>query len=205
MTRIKSTPPAKGQIVNGYAHIVTAAVLAALTPMPLLAEGDKDAPAATAKAACCDAAQAPCCAGVANAGLTKVEFQVAGMTGATCESKVKSFLAKIQGVQESSACADSTKVAVAYDSAKVRDKDLIAAIRKAGFKVAAETVELQVDGMNCADCASKVGAAIAKLKGVREQKVGHEAHNAVVTFDPQKMSRERLTAAIGATGFKVVN
>ena len=205
MSEIISTQR-KVSIVRSYARITAVAVLTALTPL-LLAGDDSSAPAAatTAKTACCEGAAEACCATAAKAGFTKVEYQVSGMAGAACESKVKTSLAKVQGVSESSACAESSKVSVAYDATKARDKDLLAAIRKAGFKVQSETVELKVDGMTCAGCSGKVDSALGKLQGVKEQKVCHESKNAVVTFDPNKTTLDKVMATIAKTGFKVVN
>lgn len=168
--------------------------------------------AGAAKAdACCPAATATCPVSgattkLAPAGerLIQAQFKVSGMTCAACETSVTKALNAIEGVKEASACAESKVAKVAYNPEKVKDRQLAAAIRKAGFKVEAETIAVKVDGLSCGACSDKVGKKLAALKGVTEQKVCHESKQAVVTFDPEKVSTRDILAAIDSTGFKVV-
>jgi Cu+-exporting ATPase len=176
-------------------------VLLGALATPALAHDAAPGACPAAAAACCESSAAACCA----APVAKTQFQVSGLAGSECASKVQAALAKLEGVSEASACAESKTVSVSFDAAKVKEKKLVAAIRKAGFKVDSETVDLRVDGMTGAACSAKLDSALAKLKGVSEQKVCHEAKNAVVTFDPAKLSREKVVAAIAKAGFTVIN
>ncbi len=161
--------------------------------------------AGAAKDACCaEKTAAVTKAAAAHSKLVKVDYKVTGMTRGGCETKVKDALAKIEGVSEPSACSDAKQVKLAYDASKVKEEQLMAAINKLGFKVEAETVDLKVEGLKCGACSEKVSKKLASVKGVSEQKVCHEAQHAVVTFDPNKVSRKDIVAAIDGTGFKVV-
>lgn len=168
--------------------------------------------AGATKEACCASTEACCpaktaaaatCPADSQAKLVKISYKVTGMSCAACEAKVTGTLTKIEGVREPSACAESKQVKLAYDPAKVKEDQLMAAIIKTGFKVEAETVDLKVEGMKCSACSEKVSNKLAGVKGVSERKVCHEAQNAVVTFDPNKVSRKDIIAAIDSTGFKV--
>lgn len=167
--------------------------------------------AGAAKAdACCSAATATCPVSGATTKVTstgdrliQAQFKVSGMTCAACETSVTKALKAIEGVKEASACAESKVAKVAYNPEKVKDRQLAAAIRKAGYKVEAETIAVKVDGLSCGACSDKVGKKLAGLKGVTEQKVCHESKQAVVTFDPEKVSTKDILAAIDSTGFKV--
>lgn len=177
------------------------------------AAGTCPATAAAKDAACCASKEA-CCKTTATAAantcpasdskLVKVSYRVSGMTCAGCESKVTGALSKIAGVSEPAACAESKAVKLAYDPTKVKEDQLLAALNKTGFKVEAETIDLKVDGLKCGACSDKVSKKLASVKGVQEQKVCHEGQKAVVTFDPHKVSRKDIIAAIDTTGFKVV-
>lgn len=156
--------------------------------------------AASASAADCDK---PCCAKT-DAGLTQVKYQVDALACGDCEAKVTQTLAALKGVGTAQACSKEKLVQVAYNAKLLKDKDIIAAIQKAGFKVDAETVELKVAGMKCEACSGKVSQTLAQMKGVKEQKVCHQSGNAIVKFDPATVSRDKLLAAIGDSGFKVV-
>ena len=192
---------------------VIAVAALALAPTIYGAEGCSTTTAAgcPAQGECPMAAQAhgcpadcdkPCCA--SEAQLTKVTYQVDALACADCENKVNQALASVKGVGSAKACSKEKMVQVAYNAKLATDKDLLAAIKKAGFKVDSETVELKVEGMKCGACAEKVSDALAKVKGVREQKVCHESGNAIVKFDPATVSRDKVLAAIGDTGFEAI-
>ncbi|MGA1238740.1 MAG: heavy-metal-associated domain-containing protein [Limisphaerales bacterium] len=155
------------------------------------------------KTCCAEGAEKACCTDK-QAKLTKVQYEVKDMSCAACEDKVSKSLASVAGVGEASACSKEKYVKVAYDSSKVKDKDLMAAIKKAGFTVSSETVEVGVEGMHCGGCSGKVSEALAKIKGVQKQDVCHESGKAVVKFDPSQTSQEKVLAAINGTGFKAL-
>lgn len=164
----------------------------------------KDACAAGASACCADGGAKTAKAADKNDHLVRVSYTVTGMTCADCETKLTKALAAIDGVTEPSACAESKTAKLAYNPKKVKDQQVIAAINKAGFKVAAETLTVKVDGMSCGACSDKVSKKLASVKGVKEQKVCHESKQAVITFDPSKVSQKDVLAAIDSTGFKSV-
>ena len=58
--------------------------------------------------------------------------------------------------------------------------------------------------MACEACSTKVNKALTSLKGIyKVESVCHEAGQAVLTFDPTKLSKEKVIAAVDKTGFKV--
>jgi Cu+-exporting ATPase len=183
--------------------LVLALGLASGMSLGLQADEQGAACSVAAKSAC-SVAEGSACSVKAEAGLTKVQYKVSGMSCTSCEGKIAKALTKVEGVSNPSACAQSGLVKVAYAPGTVKDKQVIAAIEKAGYKVKAETVEWNVDGMSCGACSDKVVAALAKLDGVKEKQVCHVGKKAVVTFDPHTVSAEKVLAAIGGTGFKVV-
>lgn len=144
-------------------------------------------------------------AGVAQtAGLVKVAFVVDGISCADSANKLTKALNSIDGVKDATACAESKQAKLAYDPKKVKDAQMLGAMEKAGFKVKSELIQVSVEGMSCGACSTKVGNVLSKLNGVNEQKVCHVGKNAVVNFDPKKVSRDQILAAIDTTGFKVV-
>lgn len=197
---------------NLFKNLMTVGIASALPALALA--GDKDTCAAgaatcpaTAKTECCPATGATTTKAAApakNDKLVKVDYKVSGMTCGACETKLTKVLSAIDGVSEPSACSQSKLAKVSYDPARVKDEQLILAINKAGFKVEAETIAVKVDGMSCGACSDKVSKKLASVKGVTEQKVCHESKQAVITFDPSKVSRKDVLAAIDTTGFKSV-
>jgi len=144
------------------------------------------------------------CGANRSAKLAKVQYTVSGLSCGACEEKLTQAVAKLDGVSEPSACAKSGKASMAIDAKKVKDAQLVAAIEGAGFKVQGEQLTVKVDGLKCASGSSKVAQAVASVKGAKAEGVCFESGQAVVSFDPKKVSRDQILAAIDQTGFKVV-
>ncbi|RME95255.1 MAG: copper chaperone [Verrucomicrobia bacterium] len=200
-------------------------IAAALVALPLTFHADDTKSACPASAAsACDTKAGACCpadkavrttaAGVcpvsgkvaattAKPRLIQATYQVEGMACSACESKVAKALGAIEGVKSPSACSKSKVAKVAFDPTKVEDRQLVAAIEKAGFKVKAETIQVSVEGMHCNACSAKVAKAVASLPGVQKEEVCHQSKKAVITFDPRKVDSRKILAAIESSGFKV--
>jgi Cu+-exporting ATPase len=65
------------------------------------------------------------------------------------------------------------------------------------------TVELPVAGMDCAECAQRVEAALRRLPGVAEARVLLAAERATVTYDPAAVDRAAMAAAVASAGYRV--
>ena len=76
------------------------------------------------------------------------------------------------------------------------------------MKTTKRTTVLDVAGMTCPDCASKVAAGMLFVNGVQRVEVDYDAGRACVVIDPLgKVSHEQLVAAVRQGGYeaKVVN
>ena len=63
---------------------------------------------------------------------------------------------------------------------------------------ATRTATLDVQGMTCGACATSVKVVLMKLDGVSEAKVSVEDKSAVVSYDPAKVSPEKMVETIHA-------
>jgi Cu+-exporting ATPase len=63
-----------------------------------------------------------------------------------------------------------------------------------------ERLELPIEGMTCASCATRIEKRLNKLAGV-EATVNYATENAAVTFDPARVAPEDLVAAVEAAGY----
>lgn len=61
---------------------------------------------------------------------------------------------------------------------------------------AAQTVTLDVQGMDCAGCVIGVRTVLKRLPGVSKAEVSYETRRAVVTYDPAKVTVAQMIAAI---------
>lgn len=72
----------------------------------------------------------------------------------------------------------------------------------AAAEAAAEaTVTLKVDGMHCASCSVTVKTALKKLEGVRDAQVSAKEKRAHVSYDPARVTPERMVQAVKDAGY----
>jgi Cu+-exporting ATPase len=62
---------------------------------------------------------------------------------------------------------------------------------------------LRIKGMHCATCTAAVDDALKALDGVSESRVNLATEKASVRFDPSKVSRKELEAAVSRAGYEV--
>lgn len=135
---------------------------------------------------------------------TETAYVVKGMSCGSCSDKIKTSLAKMEGVKVNSVCHKSGHVAVNFDSAKTCPTKVIAAIDSSGFKVTGQQVSYKLTGLTCTSCSSEVEKVLAKTEGVTKVKgVCHKSGNAVVVIDPAKTDSKKVAAAIDQTKYKV--
>ena len=137
-------------------------------------------------------------------GQESVTFAVAGMTCGGCENKLSKAFTAVKGVKVDGICSKSGKAKLTYDAKTVKKEQLVEVVSKSGFKYGGEKVTFDVKGMTCGGCSGKVSKALAKVEGVSVDKVCHKSGKACVTFDPAKVSQDKVVAAIDGTGFKTV-
>jgi len=62
-------------------------------------------------------------------------------------------------------------------------------------------VVLDVPSMNCSLCPLTVRKALERMPGVIEARATYEPKRAEVTYDPDRVSPERLVKAVGEAGY----
>jgi P-type Cu+ transporter len=67
--------------------------------------------------------------------------------------------------------------------------------------MSATRLELPIEGMTCASCATRIERRLNKLEGVTAS-VNYATENAAVTFDPAQVAPEQLVAAVEAAGYR---
>jgi Cu+-exporting ATPase len=128
---------------------------------------------------------------------------VTGMTCANCVATVERNVRKLDGVQEANVNFASEKISLVFDDARLNAGDIVARIRKAGYDVPEQTVDLAITGMDCANCALHVQRALSKVDGVLNVNVNFASEHAILTLMPG-VSRQALVAAVEKAGYGVV-
>jgi len=69
--------------------------------------------------------------------------------------------------------------------------------RAAASSTASEKVAtLHIEGMTCGSCATAVKRVLTKVDGVKAATVSYEKNSAVVTYDPAKVTPEKIARAV---------
>lgn len=63
-------------------------------------------------------------------------------------------------------------------------------------------IDFAVAGMTCGGCAVGIRIALSRLDGVAKAEVSYQEQRAVVTFDPAKVSTDRLLESVRKFGYK---
>ena len=61
----------------------------------------------------------------------------------------------------------------------------------------------KIEGMTCSACASRIERVVKKLEGVESANVNFASETLNVTYDEEKVDKEKITAAIEKAGYKV--
>lgn len=91
------------------------------------------------------------------------------------------------------ASSPSTTSAIPNPQSEIRNLQDVPALTRA---------TIEISGMSCAGCAVNVEQALKRLPGVRFVEASYEKGQAVVEYDPAKVSPEQLKAAIDEIGYK---
>jgi Cu+-exporting ATPase len=130
-------------------------------------------------------------------------FQVEGMTCASCVGRVEKAIRAVPGVTSANVNLATERATVAF-AGRPDPSAVIAAIGKAGYSTRQETMELQIEGMTCASCVSRIEKALAKVPGVVSASVNLATEKAVVVVASGATTRAALEASVRATGYEVV-
>ncbi len=157
---------------------------------------------------------------------TDLQFDIEGMTCASCVRRVERSLEKVPGVEQASVNLATERASVRFDPAQVQTAELEEAVKRAGYQArlvapppapapvvasnghaspigSAGTIELPVEGMTCASCVRRVEKALEKVDGVEQASVNLATERASVMFDPERVSMEDLEQAVERAGYHV--
>ena len=113
-----------------------------------------------------------------------LNLPVTGMTCANCVATVERSVRKLDGIQEANVNFASEKLTLTYDDSLLKPGDIIARVRKAGYDVPEQTVDLAITGMTCTNCAANVQRALRKVDGVLNADVNFASEHALVKAAP---------------------
>jgi P-type Cu+ transporter len=136
---------------------------------------------------------------VARPQASRIDLPVEGMTCAACAARIEKTLNRLPGVSAAVNFA-TEKAAVQFDPGRNSVPDLVAAVEKAGYRVAPLVVDLAIEGMTCAACASRVERMLNRLPGV-DAAVNFATERARIRMAPGVATPGDLIAAVRRAGY----
>ncbi len=112
----------------------------------------------------------------------KVDFGVSGMTCAACSTKVQRKLAKVPGVESANVNLTTEKATVLYDPEQTTSEKLMTVVTGLGYGVVRQRETIDITGMTCAACSTKIERKLGKLPGVSMANVNLTTEKATVEF-----------------------
>ncbi|WP_121609921.1 heavy metal translocating P-type ATPase [Mesobacillus foraminis] len=137
------------------------------------------------------------------AGQTKeVQLPIAGMTCAACSSRIEKSLNKLEGVDQATVNLALEKATVIYNPDSTTVLDIENKINDLGYSVASEKAELDLMGMTCAACATRIEKGLNKLEGVSKATVNLALETANIEYNPSQLTVQDMISKVENLGYE---
>jgi Cu+-exporting ATPase len=131
----------------------------------------------------------------------EIQLDINGMTCAACSARIEKALNKMDGVEANVNLA-LEKAMIKYDADHVEVKQIIEKIEKLGYGVASEKVELDIYGMTCAACSTRIEKGLNKLNGVTQATVNLASESGTVEYQPWVIELDKILEKIKKLGYE---
>lgn len=122
------------------------------------------------------------------------------MTCAACSNRIEKKLNKLDDVN-AQVNLTTEKATVEYNPDQHDVQEFINTIQHLGYGVAVETVELDITGMTCAACSSRIEKVLNKMDGVQNATVNLTTEQAKVDYYPEETDADKLVTRIQKLGY----
>ncbi|MGG1687933.1 heavy metal translocating P-type ATPase [Pseudalkalibacillus sp. NRS-1564] len=133
----------------------------------------------------------------------QLSLDVTGMTCASCSSRIEKVLNKMDGV-EANVNLTMEKATILYDYDQVKTEDIVGKIEKLGYGVRKEKVELDIHGMTCAACSTRIEKGLNRTKGVELASVNLTTESGVVEYQPGEVTLDDILQKVKKLGYEAV-
>jgi Cu+-exporting ATPase len=128
-----------------------------------------------------------------------LDLPIAGMTCASCSTRLEKSLNRLPGVCATVNLATET-ARVEFDPAQADAQAVIRQVENTGFSVPPVTLDLAITGMTCASCSARIEKVLNRLPGV-EARVNLATETARVRYPPGRVDTEAILAAVTGAGY----
>lgn len=133
----------------------------------------------------------------------QMSIGITGMTCSACSTRIEKVLNKMDGVEAQVNLA-MEKATVHYDQEQVDAEQIKTRIEKLGYGVQKERVELDIHGMTCSACSTRIQKVLNKTNGVSDASINLATEAGVVEYDPNTLAVEDIIQKVKKLGYEAV-
>jgi P-type Cu+ transporter len=129
------------------------------------------------------------------------QFLITGMTCAACAVRIEKGLKKMEGVEEANVNLALEKATIKYDAETMNPSAIQKKIQDLGYDVITNKIELDITGMTCAACSTRIEKGLNKMDGVLMANVNLALEKATVEFNPSLLSPKDMIQKVDKLGY----
>ena len=129
----------------------------------------------------------------------KYSLKIKGMTCAACAARIEKSLKKLDNIKEPN--VNLTMASASFEADNVNLEEVTKNIEKLGYEVESEKIELNIMGMTCAACSTRIDKQIKKLPGVLSSSVNLTTNKGTFTVIKGVQNEETLISKIKSLGY----
>jgi len=136
-------------------------------------------------------------------GALHVELSLVGLSCSSCSTTLERALAALPGVADAHVNYTLGKAYVTYDPVLVDVSRMIDAIKRAGYTVGADTMQVRITpSLHCASCVGFIEEALMQVPGVLEATVNPGTETARIRYTVGQVDFVAVKQAIESTGYQ---
>ncbi|MGN7471020.1 heavy metal translocating P-type ATPase [Brevibacillus sp. SAFN-007a] len=137
-----------------------------------------------------------------SAKTAEATIPIAGMTCAACALRIEKGLQKLDGVETATVNLALETSTVVFDPAKTSLDDIRSKIEALGYGVVADRLELNITGMTCAACSTRIEKGLSRMPGVLKANVNLATETATIEYDSAQVSVRDLVRQVEKLGYQ---
>jgi Cu+-exporting ATPase len=135
-------------------------------------------------------------------GFVIERLKIIGMHCATCVTTIEKVVSGVRGVVSVQANLASNEALVTYDPSRVSLRDIVKAVRGAGYDVYREEVVLVVENMVSVDDESIVESKLRGVPGVIDASASHINKAVILSLNPETVNVDDVVKILEGMGYR---
>ena len=134
--------------------------------------------------------------------LVSERLKIIGMHCATCVTTIEKVVGGVRGVLSVQANLASNEAIVTYDFSKTSLRDIVKAVRSAGYDVYRDEVVIAVENMVSVDDESIIESRLRSTPGIIEASASHLNKIVTISFNPETIKAHDIIGVLESMGYK---